>query len=64
MLPEFWQLVSLANPILYVINIARFGFLGDSDVGIGISFAVIAVAIAILATFCVVLLERGNGKRD
>ena len=64
MLPEFWQLVSLANPILYVINIARFGFLGDSDVGIGISFAVIAVAIAILATLCVVLLERGYGIRD
>ena len=64
MLPEFWQLVSLANPILYVINIARFGFLGDSDVGIGVSFAVIAVAIAVLATLCVVLLERGYGIRD
>ncbi len=64
MLPDFWQLVSLANPILYVINIARYGFLGSSDVAIGVSFAVILVAIAILFTLCVVLLERGYGIRD
>jgi len=64
MLPDFWQNVSLANPILYVINIARHGFLGSGDVGIGISFAVILLAIAILATLCMVLLERGYGIRD
>lgn len=64
MLPDFWQTVSLANPILYVINIARYGFLGASDVGIGISLAVVVTAIAILATLCVVLLERGYGIRD
>ncbi|MXW48000.1 MAG: ABC transporter permease [Gammaproteobacteria bacterium] len=64
LLPEFWRIVSLANPILYVINIARYGFLGSSDVGIGVSFAVILVAAAILFTLCLVLLERGYGIRD
>lgn len=64
MLPDIWQLVSLANPILYVINIARYGFLGSSDVGIGVSFAVIGVAIVVLTTLCLVLLERGYGIRD
>lgn len=64
LLPDFWQIVSLANPILYVINIARYGFLGSSDVAIGISFAVIFLAIAILFTLCLILLERGYGIRE
>ncbi len=64
LLPEFWRLASLANPILYVINIARYGFLGSSDVGIGVSFAVIAIAILILFVTCLVLLERGYGIRE
>ena len=64
MLPQFWQTVSLANPILYVINIARYAFLGSSDVGIWVSFTVIGISIAILFTICMVLLERGYGMRD
>ena len=64
MLPQFWQTVSLANPILYVINVARYAFLGSSDVGIWVSFAVICISIAILFTICMVLLERGYGMRE
>ena len=64
MLPQFWQTVSLANPILYVINVARYAFLGSSDVGIWISFTVIGISIAILFTICMVLLERGYGMRE
>ncbi|MCW8998043.1 MAG: ABC transporter permease, partial [Kangiellaceae bacterium] len=30
LLPEFWQNVSMANPILYMVNAFRFGFLGFS----------------------------------
>ncbi len=64
MLPQFWQTVSLANPLLYVINVARYAFLGSSDVGIWVSFTVIGLAIAILFTICMVLLERGYGMRE
>ena len=64
MLPQFWQTVSLANPLLYVINVARYAFLGSSDVGIWVSFTVIGLSIAILFTICMVLLERGYGMRD
>ena len=28
LLPEFWQKVSLCNPILYMVNVFRYGFLG------------------------------------
>ncbi len=34
LLPEFWQGVSQLNPILYMVNAFRYGFLGVSDVNI------------------------------
>ena len=34
MLPEFWQNVSKANPILYMVNAFRYGILGTSDISI------------------------------
>ncbi|MBR03178.1 MAG: ABC transporter permease, partial [Acidiferrobacteraceae bacterium] len=43
LLPEFWQGVSMANPILYMINAFRFGFLGISDINIAFSYAIIIV---------------------
>ena len=32
MLPPFWQVVSALNPIFYMVNTFRYGFLGSSDV--------------------------------
>ena len=64
MLPEFWQNVSLVNPILYVINVGRYGFLGSSDVGLITSFAVIGIAAAILFAICLRLLQLGYGMRE
>ena len=63
LLPEFWQTASLANPILYMINAFRFGFLGVSDIDIGVAFSVIVSFIAILFTTCMILLNRGTGIR-
>jgi ABC-2 type transport system permease protein len=47
MLPEFWQKVSLFNPIVYVISGFRWTFYGTSDVSIGLSFAIVAALAAI-----------------
>ena len=33
-LPEIWRNISLANPLLYVVNTFREGMLGASDVSI------------------------------
>lgn len=43
MLPEFWQVVSLANPVVYLISAFRWSFYGTADVSVGISLAVIVV---------------------
>lgn len=61
MLPEFWQKVSLANPILYMINAFRYGFLGVSDIDLTIAFLIIVAFIVGLFLFALQLLNRGVG---
>ncbi|OAN16609.1 ABC transporter permease [Photobacterium jeanii] len=64
LLPEFWLGVSKLNPIVYMVNAFRYGFLGVSDVGIGTSFTVLMVFIAGLYGFAYYLISRGIGLRS
>ncbi|MEJ2383296.1 MAG: ABC transporter permease [Xanthomonadales bacterium] len=63
LLPEFWQKVSVLNPILYMVNGFRLGMLGVSDVGLGMTYGVIGAAGLLLFTWCMILLGRGTGLR-
>lgn len=64
LLPEFWQTVSLANPILYMVNAFRYGILGVSDIKIEVAFAIILIFIGALATFSLYLLNKGVGIKS
>jgi ABC-2 type transport system permease protein len=64
MLPPFWQNVSKANPILYMVNAFRYGILGKSDISIGHAYAILLVFIVVLFTTCVQLMRRGVGIRE
>ena len=61
MLPEFWQRVSLLNPILYMVNTFRYGILGVSDIGLPLSFGIILGFIATMYAISLLLLNRGVG---
>jgi len=63
LLPEFWQNVSLSNPILYMVNAFRFGMLGVADIKIEIAFAMIISCIIALTSFALYLLNKGTGIR-
>jgi ABC-2 type transport system permease protein len=63
MLPEFWQGVSLANPILYMINAMRYGMLGVSDIDISVALLIITGFVVVLYLFCLYLLQKGIGVR-
>jgi len=63
MLPEFWQKVSLVNPILYMVNAFRYGILGASDIDIVYSYLIIIAFILVLFGVCLYLLEKGHGIR-
>ena len=64
LLPEFWQKVSLGNPILYMVNAFRYGILGVSDIGIGLAYLIVSIFVVGLFTLNLVLLDRGIGIRE
>ncbi len=58
-LPEFWQSVSLLNPIYYMIDSFRLGFLGVSDADLTTSLSMLLTTIAILFVVSLYLLKKG-----
>ncbi len=61
LLPEFWQQVSLGNPVLYMVNAFRYGLLGVSDIPMGSALAIILLFIFGLTAFSLYLLKHGVG---
>ena len=64
LLPPFWQAVSQANPILYMVNAFRYGVLGISDVNIHFAFGMIIFFIVIAGAYAMHLLNKGRGLRS
>ncbi len=63
-LPPVWQKISLLNPILYLVNIFRFGFLGMSDVPVATSLAGLTVVVVALWVIGYLLYKKGVGVRQ
>ena len=63
-LPEFFRTISLANPILYMVNAFRYGFLGVSDVSLGVSFAVLGGLTVAAFILTIWLFKRGAGLKQ
>ncbi|VAW73344.1 Uncharacterized ABC transporter inner membrane permease YadH [hydrothermal vent metagenome] len=63
MLPDFWQGVSKLNPILYMVNAFRYGFLGVSDIDLWASYTIIVIFIVALYGYALYLLNTGYGIR-
>ena len=64
LLPDFWQAVSKFNPIVYMINGFRYGFLGISDMPIFYTFLVLGTLCIMLYWFAFSLIEKGVGLRS
>jgi ABC-2 type transport system permease protein len=64
LLPPWAQTISHANPILYMVNAFRFGFLGVSDVNVVLAYSIMGGAAVVLYVACVWLLAKGVGTRD
>jgi ABC-2 type transport system permease protein len=63
LLPEFWQNISRANPIIYMISGFRYGFLGISDINIWAGFWMLVLFSVLLFTTTLYLLKKGIGVR-
>jgi ABC-2 type transport system permease protein len=64
LLPGWAQQISHANPILYMVNAFRYGFLGVSDVDVRLAYTIMIGAAVVLYVSCVWLLQRGVGTRE
>jgi len=64
MLPDVWQTISLANPILYMINAFRYGLIGVTDVDVQIAFAITGGFITFLTLLSLFLLHKGIGIKN
>ncbi len=64
LLPDFWRGLSMANPVLYMVNAFRYGVLGVSDVNVYLSMAMIFGFTVALFCLALWLLNRGIGIRN
>ncbi len=64
LLPGWAHTLSHGNPILYMVNAFRYGFLGVSDVRLSVAYTIMIGSAAALFIACVWLLERGTGTRE
>ena len=53
----------MLNPVLYMVNAFRYGFLGVSDIDIRFAFLGIAVFIVALFSYALYLLNTGKRLR-
>lgn len=63
-LPAWWQAITYANPLFYLINGFRYGFLGTADVSLWISVAILGTMIVVLVSINWYLIRKGLGLRQ
>jgi ABC-2 type transport system permease protein len=64
MLNNFWQIVSKLNPILYMVNAFRYGFLGSSDIDPFFAIGLILLLCIVFFIINIRLLINGYGIRS
>jgi len=60
LLPEPWRELSHANPIFYIVQAVRYGFLGTSDVSVALALGVTAAMAAVMVAWSSWLFRSGH----
>jgi len=60
LLPSPWQEVSHVNPIFFLINAVRYGFLGTSDVPVAIALCVTAALALVCVAWSATMFRSGR----
>ena len=63
MLPDFWQKVSLLNPVFYLISGFRWSFFGISEIPIALSIVAILSFMAICLAVIAIIFKTGYRLR-
>ena len=59
-LPSPWREISHLNPIFYLVQAVRYGFLGSSDVPVGVALAITAVLAGLTVAWSAWLFRSGR----
>jgi ABC-2 type transport system permease protein len=59
MLPPVWKVVTLFNPIVYLVSGFRWSFYGLADVSVGISLAMTGVFLAVFLVIVAWIFKTG-----
>ncbi|MFC1707466.1 ABC transporter permease [Planctomycetota bacterium] len=62
-LPPVWETLSLANPLFYMVDAFRYGFMGISDVNPMLSLGITVVFALVLSTCTILVLRSGYKLR-
>jgi ABC-2 type transport system permease protein len=60
LLPQVWQNISYFNPVLYIVNGFRYGFIGTSDINIWYSVAVVTSLTIAFFIWAIYLFSSGR----
>ena len=63
LLPEPFQTLTHFNPVYYMINLVRYGFLGYTEANVALSLALLTAAVSALFAFNYRLFARGYKLR-
>jgi ABC-2 type transport system permease protein len=63
-LPPLWQKLTFADPIFYLVNGFRAGFMGFSDISLGVSLSVLGLLTAVLIALNWYFIRTGLGLRQ
>jgi ABC-2 type transport system permease protein len=63
LLPEPFETLTQFNPIYYMINLVRYGFLGYTEANVALSLVLLTAAVGALFTFNLRLFRRGYKLR-
>jgi ABC-2 type transport system permease protein len=63
LLPEPFESLTQFNPVYYMINLVRYGFLGYSEANVALSLLLLTIATAALFWFNLRLFNRGYKLR-
>jgi len=63
-LPDWWQAITYANPLFYLINGFRYGFLGISDISLALAVSIMTVMMVVLVAINWYLIRTGLGLKQ
>ena len=63
LLPQPWQTLTHLNPVYYMINLVRYGFIGYTEASVALSLGFLAAAVGVLFAVNLRLFTRGYKLR-